>query len=282
MSEPPFVTSVFHPTDFSEASQLAFAHALAVALRQKTQLTILHVGRDLLAEDEWVKFPAVRRTLESWGCLEPGSPRSAVLEQLEVQVTKVNLRRRRPAAAILEYLDDHDSDLIVLATEGRVGLPGWLMPSVAERVARETKATTLFVPAGGRGFVDPRNGAIDLSRVLVPVAHEPSAQSALVFAARAARLDPSPVEFVLLHVGDGPLPSLEEPQDRRFRFREERRHGRVVDQIECVARELEVDLIAMATDGRDGFLGTLGRGSRTEQVVRQAPCPVLSVPVENV
>ena len=282
MSEPLFVTSVFHPTDFSEASHLAFAHALAVALLRNTQLTILHVGRDFLAEDEWVKFPAVRRTLESWGCLEPGSPRSAVLEQLKVRVTKVNLRRGKPAAAILEYLDDHDTDLIVLATEGRVGLPGWLKPSVAERVARETKTATLFVPAGGRGFVDPRNGAIDLSRVLVPVAHEPSAQSALAFAARAARLDPSPVEFVLLHVGDGPLPSLEKPQDPRFRFREERRHGRVVDQIECAARELEVDLIAMTTDGRDGFLGTLGRGSHTEQVVRQAPCPVLSVPVGNV
>jgi len=282
MSEPLFVTSVFHPTDFSEASHLAFAHALAVALLRNTQLTILHVGRDFLAEDEWVKFPAVRRTLESWGCLEPGSPRSAVLEQLKVRVTKVNLRRGKPAAAILEYLDDHDTDLIVLATEGRVGLPGWLKPSVAERVARETKTATLFVPAGGRGFVDPRNGAIDLSRVLVPVAHEPSAQSALAFAARAARLDPSPVEFVLLHVGDGPLPSLEKPQDPRFRFHEERRHGRVVDQIERAARELEVDLIAMTTDGRDGFLGTMGRGSHTEQVVRQAPCPVLSVPVGNV
>jgi nucleotide-binding universal stress UspA family protein len=35
----------------------------------------------------------------------------------------------------------------------------------------------------------------------------------------------------------------------------------------------------MATNGRDGFLGTIGRGSHTERVVRQAPCPVLSVPV---
>jgi nucleotide-binding universal stress UspA family protein len=221
----------------------------------------------------------VRRTLESWGCLEPGSPRSAVFEQLEMRVTKVNLRGRKPAAAILEYLDDHDSDLIVLATEGRAGLPGWLKPSVAERVARETSITTLFVPAGGRGFVDPQHGTLDLSRVLVPVAHEPSAQAALDFAARAARLGASPVELVLLHVGDAPLPSLEKPKDPAFRFREERRQGRVVDEIERAARELEVDLIAMTTDGRDGFLGTMGRGSHTEQVVRQAPCPVLSVPV---
>jgi hypothetical protein len=100
MQEPNFVSSVFHATDFSDASYLAFAHALAVALLRETDLTILHAGRDFLAEDEWTKFPAVRRTLESWGCLEPGSPRSAVLEQLNVRVKKVNLRSLRPAAAI--------------------------------------------------------------------------------------------------------------------------------------------------------------------------------------
>jgi len=280
VSEAPFVSSVFHPTDFSEASQLAFAHALAVALLRKTELTILHAGRDFRAEDEWARFPAVRRTLESWGCLEPGSPRSAVLEQLEVRVKKVNLQRRSPVAAIVEYLEDHDVDLVVLATEGREGLPGWLKPSVAERVARNTSAMTLFVPADRRGFVDPRHGTLALARVLVPVAREPSAQPALVVAERAARLTEEPVEFVLLHVGEDPMPPLERTQDPRFRFHEELRQGRVIDQIERVANEYDVDLIVMTTDGRDGFLGAIGRGSHTEQVVRRAPCPVLAIPIE--
>ncbi len=42
------------------------------------------------------------------------------------------------------------------------------------------------------------------------------------------------------------------------------------------ADEREVDLIVMATAGRDGFLDAL-RGSVTEQVLRRAPCPVLAV-----
>ncbi len=277
--EPPFVSSVFHPTDFSEASHLAFAHALAVALLRQTELTILHADRDFVAEDAWLKFPAVRRTLEGWGCLEPGSPRSAVVEQLEVRVKKVSLRSRSPATAILEYLDDHDTDLIVLATEGRDGLPGWLKPSVAERVARESRTMTLFVPAGARGFVHPREGTIDLSRILVPLAHEPDARAALAVAARVARLAVEPVELVLLHVGDAPMPAFETPTAPGLRVREDCRPGRVVDEIGRTARELDVDLIAMATNGRDGFLGTIGRGSHTERVVRQAPCPVLSVPV---
>jgi nucleotide-binding universal stress UspA family protein len=276
---PPFVDSIFHPTDLTETSHFAFAHALAIALLRQAELTILHAGRDFLAEDEWSKFPAVRRTLESWGCLEPGSPRSAVLTQLDVAIKKVNLRRRNPGAAILDYLAEHDFDLIVLATEGREGVPSWLHSSLAERVARETKIMTLFVPGEGRGFVNPKTGAIYLSRVLIPATGAPSAQPALEYAARMARIADPPVEFVLLHVGDGPMPTLKLPQDGAFRFREERREGDVSEAIVNTGRELGVDLIAMTTDGRDGFLGALGRGSHTEHVVRGASCPVLAVPV---
>jgi nucleotide-binding universal stress UspA family protein len=278
MLAPLFVTSIFHPTDFSDTSDLAFAHALALAVLCPSDLTILHAGRDFLAEDEWSKFPSVRRTLEAWGCLEPGSAHSAVLEHLAVRVKKVSLRGRPPAGAIVHYLAEHDVDLIVLATEGRDGLPGWLEPSVAERVARETKLMTLFVPQAGGGFVHPREGTIEISRVLVPIAHEPDGRSAVAYGARMARLAGSPVELVLLHVGDGAPPAVEKPQDPALRYREEQRGGDVIDEIERAAREMEVDLIAMATDGRDGFLGVMGRGSHTEQVVRRAPCPVLAVP----
>ncbi|TMA31722.1 MAG: hypothetical protein E6J87_15030 [Deltaproteobacteria bacterium] len=194
----------------------------------------------------------------------------------------MNLRGRRPAAAIHKYVAEHDIDLLVLATEGRAGLPAWLEPSVAERVARETKLMTLFVPAGARGFVNPRDGSIHLTRILIPAAGAPSAQPAITYAARIAQFAAKPVELVLLHIGDGPMPTLEQPADPQLRFREERRSGEVIDEIERAARELDVDLIAMTTDGRDGFLGVLGRGSHTEQVVRRAPCPVLAVPVQKV
>src|SRR5512145_1885613 len=41
----PFVRAVLHPTDFSPASEAAFAHALAIALVRETKLWILHAGR---------------------------------------------------------------------------------------------------------------------------------------------------------------------------------------------------------------------------------------------
>ena len=96
----PFVNSVFHPSDFSPESANAFAHALAIALIRRTEFAILHSARDHLGEDEWTRFPPVRATLERWGLLEKGSPRSAVFDALAVRVEKVSLQSLRPFAAV--------------------------------------------------------------------------------------------------------------------------------------------------------------------------------------
>jgi nucleotide-binding universal stress UspA family protein len=67
-----FIASVVHPTDFSPASQRAFAHAMAVALIRRASLTLLHVSSD--GTGEWSGFPAVRETLERWHLLSRGAP----------------------------------------------------------------------------------------------------------------------------------------------------------------------------------------------------------------
>jgi nucleotide-binding universal stress UspA family protein len=50
-----------------------------------------------------------------------------------------------------------------------------------------------------------------------------------------------------------------------------------VEVILTEAEESDADLIAMATQGRDGFLDGF-RGSTTEQVLRGARSPVLAIP----
>ncbi len=54
--------------------------------------------------------------------------------------------------------------------------------------------------------------------------------------------------------------------------------GDVVGAIVAAATDWHADLIGMPTAGHHGFLDAL-RGSTTERVLRQAPCPVLTVPV---
>jgi nucleotide-binding universal stress UspA family protein len=264
-SEAPFVSSIFHPSDFSEASLDAFAHALAIALVRQTELTILHSGADFLGADEWTKFPAVRKTLERWGLLAPGSPRSAIFDELKVRIKKVNLRKLSPLAASLEYLEKHPTDLIVLSTAGREGPPRWIRPSKAESLARHTGILALFVPEGGRGFISAEDGELNLRTILIPVDHSPSGDD--------------PVEIVLLHVGEGEVPQVLLPESADYSFRVEQRSGDVTDAITTLADEIQANLIVMATHGHDDFLDVL-RGSVTEQALRRAPCPLLAVPAQ--
>ncbi len=273
--EAPFVESVLHPSDFSPASESAFAHALAIALIRKCELTILHTGD---SRDDWRKFPAVRTTLERWGMLEPDSPRSAVFEQLAMKVTKVGLRGRSPLPAILNYLAANPTDLIVLATEGRTGLPRWLQPSTAERIAERSATKTLFVPENCQGFVSPQDGSLSIRRMLLPIDRRPGPLSAIEYSARIARTLQVPVEIILLHVGDSArlhLPGL--PDIPGCRWTQEHRRGEVVEELVGAASEHQVDLIAMTTAGSTGILDAL-RGSVTQQVLRQAPCPLFAIP----
>jgi nucleotide-binding universal stress UspA family protein len=274
----PLVESILHPTDFSDGSESAFAHALAVALFRQTHLTLLHVSAHSVDEG-WSQFPPVRKTLERWGLLEPGSPRSAVYRKLGVRVQKVASKGHNPAQAILEQIEKEPVELIVLATEGRDGIPRWLRGSVAESVARDSDTMTLFVPRGVHGFVGFEDGELSLRRILVPVAVRPSAQAAVQFAARAAALiGEDDVEIVLLHVGDE-MPELRLPGELVSRTREVLRNGEIEDEIVAAAEEMDADLVVMVTEGPNSLIDAL-RGTTTENVLRRVACPVLTVPVQ--
>ena len=273
-----FVESVLHPSDFSEASRNAFVHALAVATRRGAGFTIFHVEGNWRTGGHWSGFPAVRGTLERWGLLEEGSPKEAVFKRLGMEVRKINDSRHKVLEGVLGYLERNPTDLIVLATEGRAGMPGWLRPSVAETVARKSETMTLFVPQEARGFVDIDSGEITLRRILVPIDRRPDPVDAITYASRAAALSGNGVEITTLHVGDASTaPAVKQPLGDGCTLNRVIRSGGVVETILGVAEELESDLIVMGTQGHDGILDAL-RGSVTERVLRHAACPLLAVP----
>ena len=278
----PLVESVLHPTDFSPASDRAFAHALAIALLRQTKLTILHISPEQKSDVEWTRYPSVRKTLERWGLLEAGSPQSAVFDELRVKVRKLELRSRHPVLATTDFLDHEPTDLIVLATEGREGLTRWINRSNAEAIARWSRTMTLFVPADSkRDLVSLSDGERSLKNILVPVDWKPDCTAAVEFARRAAEiLGDGNVSITLLHVGvDQPvIPALEEGSD--WTWHVEHRQGNPVAEILSAADRHVAELIVMATAGHDGVLDAL-RGSTTEQVLRRAPCPLLAVPATN-
>jgi nucleotide-binding universal stress UspA family protein len=269
----PFVDSVFHPTDFSPSSDLAFAHALAIALIRQTRFDILHAGSSL--EDSWAQFPRVRDTLERWGLLSSGSKRSEVFDKLSIRVTKIKAKGD-PVGRSLGHIAMEHPDLVVIATEGRDGIARWIEPSKAAKLQRRSKSMTLFVPAGCRGFVSPDDGSLSVKRILAPIDQSPDPSTALLMASRAAlSLGDHPVEIEILHVGEGPMPQTTRPEGDAWTWRETLTGGDVVEKILEAARK--TDLLVMATDGRDGILDAF-RGSFTERVLRGVDCPVLAVP----
>jgi nucleotide-binding universal stress UspA family protein len=275
----PLVSSVLHPTDFSDASNRAFAHALAIALLRQTKLTILNIGEEIKDDFTWSTFPQVRKTLERWNLLEPGSARSAVYEELNVDVRKVSVHNRNPIRATIELLDRQPHDLVVLATEGSEGRENWLYQSKAEAIARGSDAMTLFVPSRShRGFVSLENGDLNLRKILMPIDAAINFTVAIEFSRRAAEIiGDGDVEITLLHVGEHMPPIPELPEAPGWTWQTTLRHGEPVESILDAMDDLNADLIVMTTNGRDTLRQALV-GSTTERIIRKADCPVLAVP----
>jgi len=208
--------------------------------------------------------------------LKANEPSAAVADKLGIKVAKIGLTRQDPLRGLLQFLDRHPTDLLVLATHGRDGIVHWLQGSVAEKLSRTARLPTLFLPPTAAGFVEPSNGNLHLSRVLVPVDHSPPPSEALdTIHEFIGPMNEQGATIELMHVGKT------EPPIRRVadgtRIPVTMRAGDVVSTILQVADEQKADLIAMPTAGRYGFPDAV-RGSTTERVLRHAPCPVLSVP----
>jgi nucleotide-binding universal stress UspA family protein len=271
------VDLIFHPSDFSETSNVAFAHALKIALVTKAELTMLHATADRTAR--WQDFPGVRDTLERWGLIPKGCGKSAVAK-LGIDISKVTASSRDPLKACLSFLRNHPADLIVLAVRQDSGRMHWLEKSVGKPLARAAGQITLFIPKGVTGFVSTQDGSISLRNILIPVAREPEPQPSVQAVDRIIRnFQLSSGTVTLLHVGTpDEMNSMRLPQHSKWTWNRMTRSGKVPEVILRTASELQADLIVMTTTGRDGFLDGL-RGSTAERVLRKARCAVANLPV---
>jgi nucleotide-binding universal stress UspA family protein len=267
------IRSIVHPTDFSDLSAAAFAHALRIALATKSKLHLLHVSQ--YDATEALAFPHARRLLAQWGLSDEDDPPSMIASKLGIEVDNIRLKLQEPTRAIVDFLSEHPSDLVVLATHGRDGVSHWLQGSVAEAVFRRSAIPTLFIAPGARGFVDQVSGDVKLRRALVPVDVSPAPGRAIeTIHEFGLLLTGADIAVDLLHVGEAapPLRAVSSPGLLPVILRS----GNVVKSIVDAAIEFDVDFIGMPTAGHHGVLDAL-RGSTTERVIRHAPCPVFAL-----
>lgn len=280
---PPALMRIVHPSDFSPLSQVAFAHALKIALLSHAELEIVHVQGHKTGNEKdvhWSDFPGVRATLARWRVIPPSATRQEV-ENTGLRARKILNSEHDPLESMVRYCEDHPPDLLVLATHQRDGLDRWLHRAVAEPLARRSRALTLFVPSHGKAFVSPVNGSVRLEKILIPVDHSPDGQAAVEEAFFLAEgLGCAAVEFKLFHVGTSQgMPTLFLPHHPGYRWKERLVSGDPVEAIEREAALWEPDLMVFTTEGHRDFLDAL-RGSTTERVLRAANCPVLAVPAK--
>lgn len=128
------IKTILCPVDFSEASRRALKNAILLSRMFHSELTVLHViepiGTFLANVIRWFQF-------ESWGPDE--TQINLFLKDFDFQGIQWNqvVRHGNPSEEILRLIKEISVDLLLMGSEGRSGLPGLALGSVAEKVVRE-------------------------------------------------------------------------------------------------------------------------------------------------
>ena len=114
------IRKILYPTDFSDSSDAALAHALQLSGRYKAELHMLHahVLHDADPADVAHRFPSLE---ELYVLLEGNADdqMSAAIEKHDIaglKVERAQVRGVSAAASILDYAEEHDIDLVVMGT----------------------------------------------------------------------------------------------------------------------------------------------------------------------
>ncbi|GJL55624.1 MAG: hypothetical protein NPIRA02_27560 [Nitrospirales bacterium] len=271
---------IFHPTDCSAESRVAFVHALKMTESTGAELRIFHSEKSekkpTLAA--WENFPRVRTTLAQWK-KQQGEPERNQGERPGFHVEKILAYSTNAKNSILRYLRDKPCDLIVLTTHHRHNFGLRSSYGIAETIASESGVMTLVVPPGCHGFVSPLDGTVTLNHILIPITSIPDPQPAIdVASVMAQRLGNSEGAFTLLHVGhEEDMPKVKLPIHPGWTWDTVIRSGQVAEEIFSEDAEQSYNLIVMPTRGHQNFLDTI-LGTTTARVMYQAWCPVLVLP----
>jgi len=250
---------IAHTTDLSGDDATAFVHACALAAASGARLVTVHGNAPAATE---AQLPDAGLLSARWG--KPIAHDRMCHECCD-DITDT----------VIDAIRRIGPQLVVAGTHARHGLSALLHASVGEAIARNVGVPTLIVQNHGPGFVDAATGGFRLRRVLVPAGTRAEALAGLA-AARAllglARL--TEVELVVVHASaDGDDFELSDLPVTVSQTR-----GELEGVVVAAASERGAGLIVMVSRGHNGVLDAL-RGSHTERVIRDAGCPVLSVPI---
>jgi nucleotide-binding universal stress UspA family protein len=283
------------PLDGSDFSEQAIPVAFALAERWHAPLRLARVHVPLTSEVHCADGLVV---MDNRRDLEARQRDAAYLEQRRATASgaaaeTVLLQGPGVPTALARDIGQSGARLVVMTTHGRSGLPRLLLGSVAGELVRRSPAPVLLV----RPRAEQAPG--QFRRVLVPLDDTELARSILCHATRVAEPGAQLVLLTVIeplswqswpdHMGT-PAPDerereaaarawLEETAEplRALGFQVETRVSlsrHCAQEILAVAREIDANLVALATHGRSGLVRA-ALGSVADQVVRGTVVPVL-------
>jgi nucleotide-binding universal stress UspA family protein len=268
-------------TDFSPWSDRAMQHALVIARWYGAALHILHAVRQSefpLVPDLMVQLDelAVRDCEDLMGRLR--AARS--LDNIQHRLWNLS----GEVSAFGDFVQDQKVDLLVLGTRGRTGISKLLLGSVAEQIFHCVSCPVLTVGPSSRGAASQ----LALKKVLFATDLSPRSTAALPYVLAAAKGWRAAID--VLHVC---APDHSDSEHRmeayrrridaltagepRFSIRYHVVAGEPSAAVLDFAGQNNEDLIVLGLDNHRSLYDGPPL-SHAYEIVRQAPCPVLSVP----
>jgi nucleotide-binding universal stress UspA family protein len=297
--------NILFPTDFTPHARAALKYAAAFAREGGGRIVLFSVQAgsvpaNLLTLPERTFDEPDKRWLQQLRSEVRDILADPMLDGLEVEPVIIE---GEPAPEIARAAREFDIDLITIVTHGRKGLTRALWGSTAEEIIAEAPCPVLTIRPPRRDFVEHRGShtEIRLNRVLLATNFRPSAIGAGQVAAALAKRTGAELHVIyvisdyveqmaeMFPRGGGPqLSRLREfVEERMTSFVEETNkravthiaEGRVYEEIVRLATDADFDLVVIGTSVHASlFGGAPVLGPDIERVVRNAPCPVLSVP----
>jgi nucleotide-binding universal stress UspA family protein len=294
------IKKILCTTDLSAYSNHALPYGIALAREFGANLIVCHVI-DLSFVGLYDTSALVVQTTEQDLVTFAREEIQRLMGQQQIDWQPLILEGQ-PAAQLARAAEAHDVDLVITATHGRSGLKRLLIGSVTERLFRTLTCSMLVVHSPEHEFVRPAGEQIRLNRILVGCDFSPDSHLALEYAISLAQ--EFEAELHLMYVMEPlihehivkPTTGMDEVVQQAVRDAIEQRLsalvseetrtwcevktvlgvGRPYEEITKYAETQGIDLIVVGVRGHSLVERWLV-GSTTDRVLRQSPCPVLTV-----
>ena len=279
---------ILFPVDFSESSKVVRQYVQSFAGHFQAKVTLLHVVQVLpslpsgidLSYPVSFDFPAIERQTHE-----------LLKGYLDMPEVERAVRLGDPAIDISDYAREHGVDLIMLPTRGYGKFRSLLLGSVTSKVLHDSDCAVWTAPHAEEPAmkqhwpcrnvlvaVDRGEHQVSLLRRATELARELDASVRLVHAVPAA--EHQPWEFggdefghFLIQMANQDMAKLQESVGTKFEVTVIA--GGIGPVVRKVAEEQHADLIVI---GRGAIHETMGRlRSTSYEIIRQSPCPVLSL-----